>query len=75
MSDQNGAITEYTVRWSLVTGEQDEYTTTNTNITVTDLSPYTTYVWTIAASTSVGIGPYSTAINILMPEDGIIYKT
>ena len=55
---------------SLTTGEENEYTTTNTNITVTNLSPYTTYVWTIAASTSVGIGPNSTAINVLMPEDG-----
>ena len=27
-------------------------------------------MWTIAASTSVGIGPNSTAINVLMPEDG-----
>jgi hypothetical protein len=70
LSDQNGIITQYTLWWSLLTtGEENEYTTTNTNITVTNLSPYTTYVWTIAASTSVGIGPNSTAINVLMPED------
>lgn len=71
ISDRNGIITEYTLRWSLVTtGEHNEYTTTATNITVTSLLPYTTYVWTITASTTVGIGPYSTAINVLMPEDG-----
>ena len=71
ISDQNGIITNYTIRWTLTPSEgESEYTTTNTNITVSNLTPHTTYVWTIAASTSVGIGPYSTAVNILMPEAG-----
>ena len=72
ISDRNGVILNYTVRWSLAaTGAVNEHTTAATNITVSDLNPHTTYVWIIAASTSIGTGPYSTAVNVLMPEEGI----
>jgi receptor-type tyrosine-protein phosphatase Q len=70
VSEQNGIITAYTIQWNLLTTEdQEQLTATGTNITVTDLIPHTTYAWTIAASTSVGMGPYSPASNVLMPED------
>ena len=34
------------------------------------LTPFTTYEFTIAASTEVGLGPFSETISILTPEDG-----
>lgn len=49
---------------------QIEYITNTTHLELTDLTPHTSYVFTVAASTSVGIGPYSTGYNIITPEDG-----
>lgn len=72
MEDQNGIITMYTIMQMIVlTGDSNEYVTNSTHMTVTDLTPHATYVWTIAASTSVGRGPYSTALNHIMPEEGM----
>ena len=65
IEDQNGIITEYTIRRGAI-----EYITNTTNLTIADLSPHTAYAWRIAASTSVGIGPFSTTVNVIMPEDG-----
>ena len=65
----------YAIRQTIVvTGDTNEYITNATNLTLTNLTPYTTYAWTIAASTSVGRGPYSTVVNVLMPEDGMQVK-
>ena len=52
------------------TGEEFQLTSTTTFYTVTHLRPYTTYQCIIAASTSVGIGPFSTVVTIVTPEDG-----
>ena len=52
------------------TGEEFQLTSTTTSYNVTNLRPYTTYQCIIAASTSVGIGPFSTIVTILTPEDG-----
>lgn len=72
IADQNGIITVYTIMQTVVaTGDSIEYVTNNTNMTLTDLTPHTTYAWAIAASTSVGRGPYSTTVNVIMPEDGM----
>ena len=71
-ADQNGIILEYTVNVSAVeTGEEFQLTSTTTSITVTTLRPYTTYLCIIAASTTVGIGPFSTVFTIVTPEDGM----
>lgn len=72
ITHQNGYITGYTLRWSSVNGpDVNENTTANTNITLSNLTPFTNYAWTIAASTIVGIGPFSTTVNFVMPEDGM----
>ena len=69
IESKNGIITEYTIRQ--VTGDQDEYYATNaTHFELTDLIPNTGYTFTIAASTSVGTGPYSPIVNVITPEDG-----
>ena len=44
---------------------------TNTSLTLTSLHPYYVYSFSVAAVT-VGIGPYSTAINTTTDEDGTI---
>lgn len=42
-----------------------------TTITLWSLHPHYMYSFTVAAATSVGVGPYSTAGSIRMPQDGI----
>ena len=70
-ADRNGIVTEYTINVSAVeTGEEFQLISTNTLLTVTNLRPYTTYQCIIAASTSVGIGPFSTVVTVITPEDG-----
>lgn len=54
------------------TGEEFQLTSNTTSVNVTTLRPYTTYHCIIAASTSVGIGPFSTLVTLLTPEDGKI---
>ena len=73
--DRNGIITEYTINISAVeTGEefQLQLDSTTTSVTATTLTPYTTHFCSIAASTSAGIGPFSTILSFLTPESGII---
>lgn len=69
--DRNGIVIEYTINVSeVITGEEFQLLSTNTSLTVTTLRPYVLYRWIIAASTSVGIGPFSTVFMITTPEDG-----
>ena len=70
-ADRNGIIIEYTINVSAVeTGERFHFMSTTMSITITYLRPYTTYLYIIAASTSVGIGPFSTVFTVVTPEDG-----
>ena len=74
-SDRNGIITEYTIGISAVETEEEiqlHLNSTTTSVTVTTLRPYTTYLCIIAASTSVGMGPFSTILSILTLEDGML---
>ena len=41
-----------------------------TTITLSSLHPHYVYSFTVAAVTSVGVGPYATAGLIQMPQDG-----
>lgn len=69
--DRNGPITNYLVSVTVVeTGQMFEINTTATTYQLFQLTPYTTYTFTIAASTEVGLGPYSTLISVQTPEDG-----
>ena len=64
-------MVEYTINVSAVeTGEEFQLTSPTTSLTVTSLRPFTTYRCIIAASTSVGIGPFSTVFTLVTPEDG-----
>ena len=69
--DQNGVIIEYTINVTAVeTGEEFLLTSDTTMSTVTTLRPFTTYLCIIAASTSIGLGPFSTVFTLRTPEDG-----
>ena len=69
--EQNGLITSYTITWTeVLTGEMYQLSTNSTGLTLSGLLPYTTYDWRVAAWTSIGMGPFSTTVNLLMPEDG-----
>ena len=68
---QNGMITGYSIN---VTDTDTEasmlLSSTGEFITVTQLSPYTSYLCSVAAQTSVGLGPYTLTIIITTDEDG-----
>jgi receptor-type tyrosine-protein phosphatase Q len=67
---QNGLIISYTINvTSLETGTSIQYTTSSMSLTLTGLSPYSTYTCVVAAHTSIGIGPFTTQFTITTLED------
>lgn len=69
--NQNGIITGYLVNiTALETGAMIHMSTPYLNLTLHSLRPFTTYSCIVAARTSVGLGPFSTTINIQTLEDG-----
>ena len=70
-STQNGIIIQYLLNVSTYETEQRATYVTNgsTTITINDLHPHYVYCIVIAAATSVGVGPYSEAESIRMPQD------
>ncbi len=72
--DQNGVIISYDIDVTVIeTGETFVITSNDTLLSVTGLRPYRSYICTIAASTSVGLGPYSASITVETPEDGKVH--
>ncbi len=70
--EQNGEIVSYTLNiTSADTGViiQRTVPSTQTTISVFSLAPFTTYFCSIAASTSVDIGPFSTLLTVNTLED------
>ena len=71
LEDQNGNITAYFINATVVgSGEMFQLVSQSTILEIDTLIPYTTYSILIAASTSVGSGPFSTVLTIQTPEDG-----
>ena len=69
--DRNGIITNYTINITeMETGTQSQLVADNTTITALPLHPHYTYSCTVAAETSVGLGPYTALRAVQMPEDG-----
>ena len=69
--DQNGVIISFTISVSVQeTGESFTNFTNDTTYSFTALKPYRTYEITIAASTSVGTGPFSVAFTVATLQDG-----
>ena len=73
MAQQNGIIILYTINVTVAdSGEMFQLTSTTTSLTVSTLQPFTTYFCIIAASTPVGMGPFSTVVTLQTPEDGTL---
>jgi len=53
-----------------VTGEGFELVSALNQLTVSSLNPHSTYVFTVAGETSVGVGPSSMAVTATTLEDG-----
>ena len=69
--DQNGVIIRYRVNITVLgTMEMYQLFSVNSRITVLSLRPYTTYIFTIAAETAVGVGPFSGAYTVMTATDG-----
>lgn len=69
--DQNGIITEYSVR--IVNFDLENVTylnVTDTDITVSNLQPFTQYEVSVAAHTSAGKGPFSAPQIVQTQESG-----
>ena len=68
---QNGEILEYVISASVLeTGEDFDLTVTWESLDLMTLDPYRSYLFSIAAATSVGLGPYTTVVSVKTPEDG-----
>ena len=71
LADQNGVIRSYYINISVAeTGSIFQLTSVTTAWNISNLHPYYTYTITVAAVT-IGPGPYSVALTIRMPEDGM----
>ena len=72
-ADQNGLITQYMVNITntdLGTSSILVVPGSNTSVELTTLKPYTSYLCSVAATTSIGSGPYTVGISITTAEDG-----
>ena len=72
VTDQNGIISGYTVVTSSSDDGESFYNiSAYMNMTVNSLSPYTTYAFSVAASTAAGRGPFSAKILVQTLQEGI----
>ena len=68
---RNGIITGYTVSVkNTETNETWELSATDTSLTVTSLTPYVEYEFSVAAETAPGQGPFTQGVLITTAEDG-----
>ena len=71
LPQQNGVITGYVINvTSLDTGLSQQLMSTATNLQVPNLTPFTNYVCIVAAKTAIGVGPFSTVVNVQTLEAG-----
>ena len=69
--DRNGVITGYVINVTNTRrNETLQYMSNTTTLTLSTLSPYTTYYCVVAARTSVGTGPFSAVITLQTLQDG-----
>ncbi len=66
----NGAIREYSISMIEVdTSASFQFVSVATQLDISDLHPYYTYLFQVAAET-VALGPYSATISVQLPQDG-----
>lgn len=74
--DINGVIVLYVINVTMVgSGQTFLLNSTTTDLNLTTLQPYTTYICVISAVTSAGMGPFSARITFMTPQarKNIIY--
>ena len=71
INHRNGLILRYNIRVNeLDTGTPLQFFSTDLNISVGNLHPHYRYSYTVAAETVQGVGPFSVARTIQMPQAG-----
>ena len=71
MESQNGIINSYSINvTNSDTGESVFLSSTEESITVEQLSPFTTYLCSVAAQTVIGMGPYTSPLTVTTDPDG-----
>ena len=69
--ERNGVIILYDLIITLLGSSNDQhYTAYSTTYTVSGLIPYSYYTYAVAASTAIGVGPYSAVTTVMTMEDG-----
>ena len=76
-SDRNGMIIGYLLNITStgLSEKRFQVMADSQNISVNSLHPYTTYICTVAAKTSIGAGPYSITASVQSFEDGKQHTT
>ena len=69
--NRNGPITSYTAVIISDGGFFMEPTVVNTQLILSDLTPFTTYICSVAANTALGQGPHTMNATVTTPEDGM----
>jgi len=71
--ERNGIITGYNISIASLSSPFEDalhFFTMSPTITVDSLSPYTEYICIVAASTIVGLGPYTVEFHVQTQQDG-----
>ena len=71
LPDRNGVIQKYTIHlMNIKSGKFTEYNVVVGPHTITNLQPAYTYHGKVAAVTVIGVGPFSSPIEVTLPEAG-----
>ena len=74
-SERNGIITGYNITVTSLSSPLEDpelFFTATESLVIESLNPHTEYVCIIAATTAIGIGPYSTELNVRTEPDGML---
>ena len=73
MSDHNGVLTGYVIQATEIDTQLTIQHTTSVanNFTISSLNPFSNYLCTVAAKTSVGLGPFSPGEVIQTQQSGM----
>ena len=71
LPDRNGVIQKYTIHlMNIKSGEHTDFDVIVGPHTITNLQPAYTYRGKVAAATVIGVGPFSSTIEVTLPEAG-----
>ena len=76
-SERDGIITGYNITVTSLSSPLEApklFFTTALSVVIHPLNPHTEYICIIAATTAIGIGPYSMELNVTTEEDGMVWS-